>query len=69
MKTSVELDKQKLELAKKLSRVGTIKELLDKALDALIAQQRRNVVADMLGTGFFEGDLDEMRGRRGHPGR
>lgn len=65
MKTSVLLDEKKVELAKRLSRATTLKELLDKALDALIAQDRRRSVADLLGTGFFEGDLDEMRGRRG----
>jgi len=68
MKTSVELDEKKVELAKKLSRAGTLRDLLDQALEALIAQHRRHSVADMLGTGFFDGDLGEMRGRRGHPG-
>ena len=67
MKTSVELDDKKVEIAKRLCRINTLRDLLDKALDALIAQDRRRSVADLLGSGFFEGDLGEMRGRRGRP--
>ena len=63
MKTSVELDMSKVETAKKLSKSGTLRELLDNALDALIAQSRRQAMDDLLGTDFFEGDLDKMRGR------
>jgi len=63
MKTSVELDKSKVEIAKKVSNSSTLRELLDLALDALIAQSRRQAMDDLLGTDFFEGDLDKMRGR------
>lgn len=63
MKTSVVLDQEKVQLAKKLGQVFTIRELLDKALDAYIAIVRRRSVADMIGTGFFEGSLKKMRGR------
>ncbi|MCX6119256.1 MAG: type II toxin-antitoxin system VapB family antitoxin [Proteobacteria bacterium] len=63
MKTSVELDKSKVEKAKKLTNTGTLRELLDNALDALIAQARRKAMHDLLGTDFFEGSLDKMRGR------
>ena len=34
MKTSVVLDKRKVTLAKKLGQIHTLRELLDKALDA-----------------------------------
>jgi hypothetical protein len=63
MKTSVELDKSKVEIAKKLSKSSTLRDLLDQALDALIAQSRRHSMDDLLGTDFFEGDLNKMRGR------
>jgi len=68
MKTSVELDKSKVETAKKLSNSSTLRELLDKALEALIAQSRRQAMDDLLGTDFFEGDLDKMRGRNERAG-
>lgn len=68
MKTSVELDKSKVEIAKKLSKSSTLRELLDKALDALIAQSRRQAMDDLLGTDFFEGNLDKMRGRNERAG-
>jgi hypothetical protein len=63
MKTSVELNKSKVEIAKKLSNSNTLRELLDNALDALIAQSRRKSMDALLGTDFFDGDLDKMRGR------
>ena len=69
MKTSVELETEKVELARKLGNVPTLKELLDKALDAYIAQARRHSMAELLGTGFFEGDLKTMRRDRGRTGR
>jgi hypothetical protein len=68
MKTSVELDMSKVETAKKLSKSGTLRELLDNALDALIAQSRRQAMDDLLGTDFFEGDLNKMRGRNERAG-
>lgn len=64
IKTSVELDGEKVELAKGLGKVHTLRELLDKALDAYIAQNRRLSMVQLLGTGFFEGDAKEMRRNR-----
>ena len=66
MKTSVEIDEKKLALAKTLSHCTTLRDVVDKALDALIAESRRQSMGDLLGTGFFTGDLKEMR-RRGRP--
>ena len=65
MKTSVELDEKKVALAKKLGMTTTLKDLLDQALDAYIAQARRKSMSELLGTGFFEGNLDTMRERNG----
>ena len=69
LKTSVELEIKKIELAKQLGKVSTLKDLLDRALDAYISQARRHSMADLLGTGFFEGDLKGMRQDRGRSGR
>lgn len=69
MKTSVELEVSKVELAKRLGKASTLKELLDSALDAYIAQARRHSMADLLGTNFFDGNLKEMRSQRGRSGR
>jgi hypothetical protein len=69
MKTSVELDEEKVKLAKKLGHDSTLRELIDKALDAYIAQARRLNMADLLGTGFFVGDLKGMRRTRGRTRR
>jgi hypothetical protein len=64
VKTSVELDEKKVALAKKLTDTDTIKETLDKALDALISQQRRLSMLDILGTPFYSGSLKKMRADR-----
>ncbi len=69
MKTSVELEIEKVNLAKKLGGVSTLKELLDKALESYIAQARRHSMAQLLGTGFFEGNLSEMRKKSGPSSR
>ena len=69
MKTSVELVTEKVAMAKRLGGISTLKELLDHALDAYIAQSRRQAMAGMLGTGFFSGDLASMRKRHGRSGR
>lgn len=64
MKTSVEIDEKKLLMAKKLSDTMTLRETIDLALDALIAQQRRFSMLNIIGTPFFEGDLKKMRSTR-----
>lgn len=69
MKTSVELDDEKVALAKRLSQTTTLRSLLDKSLDAFIAQARRQTMADLLGTDFFAGNLASMRERRGRSRR
>jgi hypothetical protein len=63
MKTSVELDKSKVEQAKKLSKQCTLRGLLDKALDALIAQSRRQTMESLLGSEFFESDFRKNKRR------
>ncbi len=66
MKVSVKLDKEKVNLAKKLSGIRTLTDLLNKALDAYIAQSRRESMLQLLGTGFFNQttSLPKMRTRR-----
>ena len=69
MKTSVELEIEKVDLAKRLGKTSTLKELLDKALDAYIAQARRHSMAELLGTHFFDAELKHMRRNRGRSSR
>ena len=69
MKTSVELDDKKVALARKLAPVSTLRELIDLALESYISQARRNSMLDLLGSGFFDGNLDEMREKRGRTRR
>ena len=64
MKTWVELDKKKIALARKLTHILNLKELLDKSLDAFISKARKHALAEMLGTESFEGNLKTMRKNR-----
>jgi len=64
MKIAVELSDSKVALARSLSGAKTIKDILDQALDALIAQNRRKDLAHLLGTDFFDGNLDNLRERK-----
>lgn len=64
MKTSVELDEKKVALARSMSEARSLRELLDDALDALIACGQRRSLAELLGTSFFDGELSEMRERK-----
>ena len=63
MKTSVELNDEKVTLARSLSNAKTLREVIDEALDCLIAQGRRKNLANLLGTNFFDGELDTLRDR------
>lgn len=65
----MELDEEKLKKAMDLSKAKTIKQVLDRSLDALIAQARRESMSSLLGTGFFDGDLNKMRKRHERTGR
>ena len=69
MKTSVELAVDKVDLAKRLGKASTLKELLDKALDAYISQARRHSMAALLGTDFFDVSLKPVRRNRGRSNR
>lgn len=69
MKTSVELEVGKVDLAKRLGKASTLKELLDQALDAYIAQARRHSMADLLGTDFSDLTPDQVRRSRGRTHR
>jgi hypothetical protein len=51
---SVKLNKKKLNLAKKLAKTSSLKLLIDMALDVYIRQARRNLMLELLGTGFID---------------
>jgi len=54
MKTSIELDEVKLDLARKLGKTHSIKETIHKALDALITQSRREAMLELLGSNCLD---------------
>lgn len=64
MKTSVDLDKEKISMIKDISKDATIKELIDKALEAYLRELRQQQMHGLLGTNFFEGDYKKVRGKK-----
>ena len=64
MKTSVEIKPEKLKKALELLKTKSIKKVLDRSLDALIAQTHRESMASMLESSFFDGDMTKMRQRQ-----
>lgn len=64
MKTSVVIDEKKLSLAKKLGNIHTTREVIDKALEAYIAQVRRQSMVNLLGSGFFDQSLSLKQMRK-----
>ena len=55
MKTSLEINPEKLQQAMKLIGARSIRDAVDQALDALISKAKRYEMAKLLGSGFFEG--------------
>ncbi len=54
MKTSIEIDEKKVKLAKQVSSISTLRELVDHALDRLIAEKRRLNMKDLLGSELID---------------
>lgn len=70
MKTSIELNDEKVALAKKLGKPSSLKELVDHALDAYIQQARRHSMSELLGTDFFtESKSSQKENSRGRTRR
>jgi Arc/MetJ family transcription regulator len=65
MRTNIEIDDDLISEARRLTGVGTKREMVDLALRELVARHRRLGILDLRGRVHWEGDLETSR--RGRP--
>ena len=64
MKTTLEVDEQLLNKAKQILGAGTIRETVEKSLQAVVRQQALNDLADSFGSFEFDLTLEDLRKQR-----
>ena len=63
-RTNIVLDDELVEQAQSLTGIRTIRELVHHALRELVRHKHQRRLLELQGKVDWEGDLDEMRGRR-----
>ena len=64
-RTNIEIDDDLVRKARKLTRLKTKREIVDKALELLVRSESRKGLLSHYGTGIWKGDLKAMRRKRG----
>lgn len=64
MKTSIELNDEKVKTAKRLSDSATLRQIVDEALDAYITKKRRDSMIGLLGSNLIGSDYKPTRKAR-----
>jgi Arc/MetJ family transcription regulator len=64
-RTNIEIDEKLVSKARKLTRLKTKREIVDKALELLVRSESRKGVLRYYGSGIWKGDLKAMRRNRG----
>ncbi len=64
-RTNIVIDEEMVKKARKLTRLKTKREIVDKALELLVRSESRKGVLKHYGTGIWKGDLKAMRRNRG----
>ncbi|KAF3982125.1 MAG: type II toxin-antitoxin system VapB family antitoxin [Methylococcales symbiont of Hymedesmia sp. n. MRB-2018] len=64
MRTNIVIDDQLMVNALKASRLKTKKDVVEQGLKLLIKLSKQQAIRDIRGKVAWEGDLDEMRGRK-----
>jgi len=63
-RTNIEIDESLIRKARKLTRLKTKRQIVDKALDLLVRTETRKGILQYYGTGIWEGDLKKSRRNR-----
>ena len=63
-KTIIYIDDTLIRKARKLTRLKTKREIVDRALELLVRSESRKGIVPYFGTGIWEGDLKAMRRKR-----
>lgn len=64
-RTNIEIDEKLVRRARKLTRLKTKREIVDKALELLVRSESRKGILRYYGTGMWKGDLKAARRSRG----
>ena len=63
-RTNIEIDDKLVSKARKLTRLKTKREIVDKALELLVRSESRKGILQHYGSGIWKGDLKAMRRNR-----
>ena len=64
-RTNIEIDESLVRKARKLTRLKTKREIVDRALELLVRSESRKGILIHCGTGIWKGELKAMRRNRG----
>ena len=64
-RTNIVIDEELVKKARKLTRLKTKREIVDKALELLVRSETRKGILKHYGAGIWKGDLKAMRRNRG----
>ena len=63
-RTNIEIDDSLIRKARKLTRLKTKRQIVDKALDLLVRSESRKGILRYYGSGIWQGDLKTSRRNR-----
>ena len=63
-RTNIEIDEGLIRKARKLTRLKTKRQIVDKALDLLVRSESRKGILQYYGSGVWKGDLRTSRRNR-----
>ena len=64
-RTNIDIDEGLIQKARKLTRLKTKRQIVDKALDLLVRSESRKGILKYYGSGIWQGDLRQSRRNRG----
>jgi Arc/MetJ family transcription regulator len=64
MRTNINIDDRLLSQARKLTRLRTKREIVQRALEVLVESEARKNIVRFRGSGIWQGDLKAMRRNR-----
>ena len=63
-RTNIDIDEGLIRTARKLTRLKTKRQIVDRALELLVRSETRKGILRYYGTGIWKGDLKESRRNR-----
>ena len=64
-RTNIDIDEGLIRKARKLTRIKTKRQIVDRALELLVRSESRKGILQYYGAGIWNGDLESSRRNRG----